>query len=533
MSDELLVQRLVSAARAAFTHARDADPDELFYCHAFYASSGLFTSIQPVCTTERDHRATIAGTEHSAEQEEFLRWNPPDWPGFDAAEESAAEEMTALQDTLSDRLPDPFAEGLDAAVAEAEAATRYEACVQALEILDAEGCFGAGEERERTILAVLCPEVAGDEEADAVRHLNPRGAIDRYFPDGVWEGPPPLGDPLALDCPPTPHIAALAHGRDGDALLACGPGGDLFSWDLNSGNPPRVAREERRHLWRAAMSSDGSVAVVGCSLAETPRAARTYRVDLTSLALSDLCAGGDAALAVSPDGRLVATSDYEGTLRCVDVASGSDVWTETRPVENIAFDLQFSPDSATLTVGGRDTTLVDAATGKTRAPLLTTEGVTRSTSAWSPDGSRVAVGDARSGTIAIHTIADPSGPPIVLPSPPPDGGHAAGDDGVNALGFSPDGTRLASAHDSGDLHLWSVAGEHLLRLRAWQDSLNAVVFLHPDEVIAAGDDTENSTPIAVWTLGSDDSGDGFEHSGSDAGDPPDTAEAPERAGGSS
>lgn len=515
MSDELLVQGLVAAARTTFTRARDANPDEQFYCYAFYAPSGMFTTILPTCTTERDHRATLAGTEYGAEQEEFLRWNPPDWPDVEAAEETAAEEMAALQDTLSDRVADPPSEEVDVSVAEAEAAARYEACVQALEILDAEGYFGAGEEREHTILAVLCPEVPGDEEADAVRHLNPQGAIDRFFPDGVWEGPPPIGDPLALDCPPTAHIAALAHGRDSDSLLACGPNGDLFAWDLDSGEPPRTAREVQRHLWRAAMSSDSTVAVVGCSTAESPRAARTFRVDLTTLELTDLCAGGDAALAVSPDGRLAATGDYEGTLRCVDVATGSEMWTDTRPVEDIAFDLQFSPDSAVLTVGGRDATMVDAVTGKARAPLAGARPGSRATSAWSPDGSRLAVGDAQSGTIAVHTPADPSRAPTVFPSPPPDGGHPTGGDGVNALSFSPDGTQLASVHDSGDLHVWSAAGVHVRRLRAWQDSLNAVVFLHPDEVIAAGDDTENSTPIAVWTLGSDD-----------AADPEDTVDAP-------
>jgi WD40 repeat protein len=115
-------------------------------------------------------------------------------------------------------------------------------------------------------------------------------------------------------------------------------------------------------------------------------------------------------MAFSPDGKLLATGDGDGTVRLWDPATGQPVG---RPRH---------------------------ATGSARYGV---HGV-----AFSPDGKLLATGDG-DGTVRLWDPAtgQPAGAPLQVGS----------QTDVSAVAFSPDGTLLASAGADGTVRLWQVS----------------------------------------------------------------------------
>jgi hypothetical protein len=125
MSIEDLVTRLVAAARAAFTQARELHPDESFYGYALYTDA-FAAYILPTCGSEeglrqvaRRYADEFGGT--VAEQADDLRWNPPDWPYHTLGEGHFAGILGLLESR-----GDPWQRDDDGRGAEVGA--RFEAC---------------------------------------------------------------------------------------------------------------------------------------------------------------------------------------------------------------------------------------------------------------------------------------------------------------------------------------------------------------------------------------------------------------------
>ena len=105
--------------------------------------------------------------------------------------------------------------------------------------------------------------------------------------------------------------------------------------------------------------------------------------------------------------------------------------------------LAVSPDGKTIASAAYDVRLWDAATGKQGLQLPVTNA---STLAFSPDGKTLAVG-ARDGKLTTWDVA--TGKPAVKFE-----GHT---NQITSLAFSPDGKMLASASEDKSLKLWDVA----------------------------------------------------------------------------
>lgn len=245
----------------------------------------------------------------------------------------------------------------------------------------------------------------------------------------------------------------------------------------------------------------------------------------------------------SPDGSRIATAGRDQTAKVWDAVAGQELFTleqHTRAINSIVY----SPDGEMLATGGDDGFVIlwNAEFG-TRISVLNSKSPVKDM-AFNPDGSRLATvnGD---GTVRIWNINardslfklfdhrveltavtyNPSGSrfatagkdsrvviwnaetgsplssiDLVLE-------NVEGDDPINNLAYSPDGTQLITAHESGVARLWDAqSSEFLMRLTGHASTLTDVNF-SPDGsriITASADGTakvwEAATGQALFTL---------------------------------
>lgn len=189
------------------------------------------------------------------------------------------------------------------------------------------------------------------------------------------------------------------------------------------------------------------------------------------------------SMAFSPDGGVLATSDGVGVVRLWDTATG-------RPLRTLAGHpggggLAFAPDGRTLATAAHGTVrLWDTATGR---PGTTFDGHVGDITAVAlgPGGRTVAVGGDH-GTVRLWDTA--TGRPGATLN-----GHVGA---VSAMAFSPDGRTLATGGNDETVRLWDAAGGgRRATLAGHTGSVSALAFSPDGRSLASGSD---DATVRLW-----------------------------------
>jgi len=282
------------------------------------------------------------------------------------------------------------------------------------------------------------------------------GMIHRFLPLPFLAALAVCGGAGAADPPPagtladfTRWVIAADYSRDGQVLVTAGGDsllyrpGDVVLWKVADGTRIGDCVGHATAVWSARLSPDGTLLATSGydgSVKVWDVGTRQVKHDLKKHA------GWVRAVAFAPDGTRLASAGEDGTVVIWDPLAG----TEVRSIaahSGAATCLAFSPDGTALASGGTDklVKLWNAADGAERARL---EGPADAVwaVAFSPNGSLLAGGGA-DRTLRLWTVASAQ-PAGVLE------GHK---DWITSLAFSADGSRLVSGGMDGGVKLWDVA----------------------------------------------------------------------------
>ncbi|HIK12221.1 MAG TPA: serine/threonine protein kinase [Oscillatoriaceae cyanobacterium M33_DOE_052] len=239
--------------------------------------------------------------------------------------------------------------------------------------------------------------------------------------------------------------------------------------------PPSGARQETETGRRGA-GGDTRLPVFGAAAAgakvPTCRPLRSFQAHT----------GTVRALAISPDGKLLATGSDDNTIKLWEIDGGKQLLTLAGH-SNWVTSLAFHPDGKRLVSGSYDTTiklwqlpdgqLIRTLTAHTREVFCV---------AFSPDGTRLATGSYQS--VNLWNLRDGFMHLLMGDTFRTLSGHIKW---VNAVAFSPDGKLLASGGGDNTIKLWDVGkGEELRKLQGHRAGVLSLTFSPDGAVLASG-----------------------------------------------
>jgi|GEM_PF-1588083 len=283
------------------------------------------------------------------------------------------------------------------------------------------------------------------------------------------------------------EVTDVAFAPGDRTLAAAGRDGTVKLWNLAARRVTASAelKPEPACPWSVVYSASGDILAVADGRPDTPGIVTLWDAEshrnLRTLEGHDR---GVASVALSHDGRLVASGGFDQTVRMYDGITGSLLYV-LDGLDGVVTDLAFSPDDSLLATAGEANalTLWDAATGAEKARLGEFQGRIQSV-AFSPDGRFIAAvggvfanGPAARGEVKVWDLTS---------NRPRDGfqGHTRG---VVALAFSPDGSTLATGGVDESIRLWDLStARPRLTLSGLPGCVLAVAFAQDGKTLAWG-----------------------------------------------
>jgi serine/threonine protein kinase len=230
----------------------------------------------------------------------------------------------------------------------------------------------------------------------------------------------------------------------------------------NAGQIPVKPASENVDVWSVAVSTHGSVIAAGSGLWDQPGEIGVWNVKTREPLQRFAEELGVASVALSPDGRRLASGSWSGHVRVWDWAVGKQLFDfEVGHVARVAF----SPDGRLLATATEDAAaqLWDLTTGKLLADLkadLKGDHFRFHCVAFSPDGKRVLAGGGDWDTAGTSQVAiwDAESKQQVNKLV----GHSQP---ILSICYSPDGKTIATGSVDGTARLWDAdSGKHLKTL---------------------------------------------------------------------
>jgi WD40 repeat protein len=320
------------------------------------------------------------------------------------------------------------------------------------------------------------------------------------YTTGPAYGDPPDGKLLEWACPSFGDSTIFCNGvsvfdialsPDGNTLAIGGYNNIVTLWDVNTGQTLRTLTlsADTGSVNPVTFSPDGKYLAFPGAIADMNQPIRLWDI-ATKDGLIKFSSEGYLnanALAFSPDGKLLASGDWDGTVYLWDVSSGKVL----RPLKghtDMILSLAFSPDGKWLASGSYDNSVLlwEAASGQIAQNLKSHTGGVNEV-AFSPNGKKIAsasddqtviVWDTGTGQ-ALLTIHD--------------------EESMTSAAFSPDGKTLATAAVV-YLKLWdSVTGKLLRELDGHHQSVRKLIFSKDGKSLFTG---SIDTTVRKWDLAS-------------------------------